>query len=89
MDSDLVASESGDNLKELEELQRKIELEAEERKLEENLESQRQLENEAKQKLLAVQRRRNAATGFQDAENCFNDLSFEHGISGAVHCKQV
>ncbi|CAO2826742.1 unnamed protein product [Amaranthus hypochondriacus] len=88
MDSDLVASESGDNLKELEELQRKIELEAEERKLEENLESQRQLENEAKQKLLAVQRRRNAATGFQDAENCFNDLSFEHGISGAVHCKQ-
>lgn len=88
-DTDLVALESGDNLKELEEeFRRKIELEAEERKLEETLEYQRQLENEAKQKLLAEQRRRNAVAASQDVEHYVADVPLEPDFSVPVHSKQ-
>lgn len=90
VDTDQVASKSGDNLKELEEeFRRKIELEAEERKLEETLEYQRQLENQAKQKLLAEQRRKNAVAASQDVEQYVGDVLLDPGFSVAVQCKQV
>ncbi|KAL8140761.1 hypothetical protein V2J09_006782 [Rumex salicifolius] len=57
-DSEMLITDSDDELKKIEEdFRRKIELEEEERKLEETLEYQRRIENEAKQKHLAEQQR--------------------------------
>lgn len=89
VDTDLLASESDEKIKELEEVsRRKIELEAEERKLEETLEYQRRLENEAKQKLLAEQRRRNAVAASQDVEY-LGDVPSGPGFSVALNYEQV
>ncbi|XP_010678606.1 uncharacterized protein LOC104894129 isoform X3 [Beta vulgaris subsp. vulgaris] len=89
VDTDLLASESDEKIKELEEVsRRKIELEAEERKLEETLEYQRRLENEAKQKLLAEQRRRNAVAASQDVEY-LGDVPSGPGFSVALNYEQM
>ncbi|XP_015579618.1 uncharacterized protein LOC8258164 isoform X1 [Ricinus communis] len=67
LDSDILHSMNGDDMKQQEEeFRRIIELEEEERKLEETLEYQRRIENEAKLKHLAEQQFKKCNSTFQE-----------------------
>ncbi|KAI4342558.1 hypothetical protein MLD38_027175 [Melastoma candidum] len=72
-DIDLPLVPNDAELKEMDEMRRKIELEAEERKLEETLEYQRRLEDEAKQRQLAEQHKKS----FKRKEEMFLDMNLE------------
>ncbi|KAI4303876.1 hypothetical protein MLD38_039462 [Melastoma candidum] len=86
IDLPLVPNET--ELKEMEEMRRKIELEAEERKLEETLEYQRRLEDEAKQRQLAEQHKKLAGTSLKKKEEMFLDMNLEVQADGDDKQKQ-
>nr|XP_011464559.1 PREDICTED: uncharacterized protein LOC101311291 isoform X2 [Fragaria vesca subsp. vesca] len=78
LDSELVVSVNGDDLKQQdEESRRRIELEEEERKLEETLEYQRQIEKEAKQKQLAEQNKKSTQTHPDKVAEKLQDVNLE------------
>ena len=78
LDSELVVSVNGDDLKQQEEeSRRRIELEEEERKLEETLEYQRQIEKEAKQKQLAEQSKKSTQTHPDKMAEKVQDVNLE------------
>lgn len=85
LDSDIVVSVNGDDLKqEEEEFRCRSELEEEERKLEETLEYQRRIENEAKQKHLSEQHKKSGRPCLEEVKEGLPDVLLEHGtvISG-------
>lgn len=72
-DNEILSSICANELKEQEELKRRMELEAEERKLEETLEYQRKIENEAKQRQLAEKQKKLTLTQLGKATEELSD----------------
>ena len=86
LDSEIVVSVNGDDLKQLEEKsKRRIELEAEERKLEETLEYQRQIEKEAKQKHLVEQNKKSTQMHPEKVAEGPHDVKLEPCANEDVH----
>ncbi|BFG32689.1 hypothetical protein CerSpe_189630 [Prunus speciosa] len=86
LDSEIIVSVNGDDLKQLEEeSKRRIELEAEERKLEETLEYQRQIEKEAKQKHLAEQNKKSTQMHAEKVAEGTHDVKLEPCANEDVH----
>ncbi|XP_058073860.1 uncharacterized protein LOC131222711 [Magnolia sinica] len=90
-ESKIVVTESGDNLKQLEEeFSRKIELEADGKKVEETLEYQMRIENEPKQKCLAVEYEKGSGKNVTEGSliDAKSNIGYQDPLEQLQHSKQ-